>query len=214
MISAWSRSRELRRRSCERTKAFCACSAWPSSDTLNTTDNGRCRSDPREPPSPVSGSHRQTVPYARTLSPTSRWLHSNWVEVAAHVEDRAPPFRSPGLARTGAPGPPAIVVGGNEGAAASRALDDVLFRFLVAINNGRVQARLSGDVDEMCVERAPGRRSSRRGLGRVTSHTLLREQPIHGKGERGPYSKSDKATTAPIHRAKGPGRFAFVNRSC
>ena len=30
IIKAWSRSRELRRRSCERANAFCASSAWPS----------------------------------------------------------------------------------------------------------------------------------------------------------------------------------------
>jgi hypothetical protein len=65
-----------------------------------------------------------------------------------------------------------------------------------------MQARVSGNVDEMGIERTPGRRSSRSGLGGVTSHSLLREQPIAGKKEGGSYSKSDKATTAAIHGPK------------
>jgi hypothetical protein len=73
-----------------------------------------------------------------------------------------------------------------------------------------VQARIGGNVNEMGVERTPGGRTSRHGLGCVTSHTLLREQLIRAKGERGPYPESDKATTATIHGAKGPKRFNSV----
>jgi hypothetical protein len=64
----------------------------------------------------------------------------------------------------------------------------------------------------MGVEGTPGGRSSRQGISGVTSHTLLREQPIRGKGEDGPYPESDKATTAAIHGAKSPQHFTFADR--
>jgi hypothetical protein len=38
----------------------------------------------------------------------------------------------------------------------------------------------------------------------VTSHTLLREQPIRGKVECGPDPEADKPTTAAIHGPKSP----------
>src|SRR5579864_379180 len=76
---------------------------------------------------------------------------------------------------------PPIIVEINESAAASSRLDDVLLRLFVPINHRSVQARFRGNIDEMGVEGATGGRCSRRGLGGMTSHTLLREQAIRGK---------------------------------
>lgn len=72
-----------------------------------------------------------------------------------------------------------------------------------------MQARFCGNINKMGVEGTSGRRTSRQGLGSVTTHALLRYQSMRGNGECGSYPDSDKAATAEIHGAKGDLAFRF-----
>src|SRR5262249_53510233 len=70
---------------------------------------------------------------------------------------------------------PAVVVVVDKRAAAAGRLEDVLLALDASIDRRRVQAGGGGDVDEVGVEGAPGRRLPGHGFGRMAGNTLGEE---------------------------------------
>ena len=93
---------------------------------------------------------------------------------------------------------PSVIVVVKESAAAAGGLDDVLFDFLVAINHRRVQARGSGNVHEMRVERTAGSWGPWQWFCRMTRNTL-RQQAKRTQRERGSHPELEKPAAVEIH---------------
>src|SRR5215469_12014311 len=93
--------------------------------------------------------------------------------------------------------PPVIVII-NERAAASGGFHDVLFDLFIAIAHRRVQSGGSGYIHEVSVERAPGQRGSRQGLGGM-GRNALPQQADRTQPERAAQPESEKTTAVEVH---------------
>ncbi len=107
---------------------------------------------------------------------------------------------------------PAVVVVVDERTAAARRLQDVLLAFDASIDRRRVQPGGGSDVDEVCVERAPGRGLPGQGLGGVSGNALC-EEPLGGHRECRAERESHKGAARGAHGGRDPGPDAMQNGS-